>query len=265
MQSFVVRVVCAVLATEDKNRSSLISSFLISFSPQDRLYYVALKHHPRQNLPISEASRTSGEMIHKQVHFFNIDTELVYWNFFLDFGPLNLGQLYRFCTTLNAKLSSKELESHVVCFYSSMMSKKRANAIYLICAWQVLYLGRTPEESFRGFMRDDNIMDVVSDDDDSDASPKNRSSPPPSPRSSMGAATVCALPPFHDASPGICTYDLNILDCLNGLSKARMYGFFDFDNFDVDEYEHFEQVEVSSCAIGNRMHTQQLPCFLFLQ
>ena len=37
-------------------------------------------------------------------HFFSIDNELVYWNFYLDFGPLNLGQLYRFCMKLNDKL-----------------------------------------------------------------------------------------------------------------------------------------------------------------
>ena len=40
----------------------------------------------------------------KDCHYFSIDEELVYWNFFLDFGPLNLGQLYRFCTILKNKL-----------------------------------------------------------------------------------------------------------------------------------------------------------------
>ena len=34
------------------------------------------------------------------------------------------------------------------------------------------------------------------------------------------------------------------MDCLRGLAKARLYGFFDFATFDVNEYEHFEQVEV---------------------
>ncbi|KAH8078809.1 protein tyrosine/serine/threonine phosphatase [Aureococcus anophagefferens] len=45
---------------------------------------------------------------------FSIDDTLVYWNFFLDFGPLNLGQLYRFCTMLNAKLQSPELRDKVI-------------------------------------------------------------------------------------------------------------------------------------------------------
>jgi hypothetical protein len=38
---------------------------------------------------------------------------------------------------------------------------------------------------------------------------------------------------------------LNILDCLRGLVKARANNFFNFDDFDVKEYEYFEQVEVS--------------------
>lgn len=51
------------------------------------------------------------------------------------------------------------------------------------------------------------------------------------------------FPPFHDASPCACTFDLNILDCLRGLEKACRYRFFDFNTFDVGEYEHYEQVQ----------------------
>lgn len=40
------------------------------------------------------------------------------------------------------------------------------------------------------------------------------------------------------------------MDCLRGLSKARAHGFFDFEDFDVDEYEHFEQVEVRTMERG---------------
>ena len=34
-----------------------------------------------------------------------------------------------------------------------------------------------------------------------------------------------------------------MLDCLKGLHKARACNFFDFDTFDLNEYEHFEAVE----------------------
>lgn len=203
----------------------------------DRLYYAALKSQPRLDLTLTTSN--NGEIKHLPIHFFSIDTELVYWNFFLDFGPLNLGQLYRFSKKLNQKLESAKLKDHVICFCSNTTTAKRANAMFLICAWQMLYMDRTPEEAFRGFRADDpDGMDVVP------TSPaRNESTPPPSPRTSIGNATVCDVPPFHDASPCACTFELTVLDCLRGLRKARMYGFFDYDTFNVEEYEYFEQVE----------------------
>ena len=134
----------------------------------------------------------------------------MYWNFFLDFGPLNLGQLYRFCMKLNYKLNSdKSLAHKHICFFSGTCENKRANAVFLIAAYQVLYLDRSPEEALR-----------------------------------LLRLHTRTLPPFHDASPGRCTYALRVLDCIKGLVKARSFGFFDFSKFDVQEYEHFEQVEV---------------------
>ena len=95
---------------------------------------------------------------------FSIDQELIYWNFFLDFGPLNLGQLYRFSVKLNTLLAQTKKNNNVngteadgaVLFYSSTEDTKRANAIFLICAWQVLQLHRTPEEAFYGFQTPQN-------------------------------------------------------------------------------------------------------------
>ena len=149
----------------------------------------------------------------------------MYWNFFLDFGPLNLGQLVRFCNKLNDKMR----KFPVVCFYSNTVPAKRANAQFLICAWQLLYLDRTPEEAYQGF-------------DSKHIHAESGSLPPVS--NSQGAVTIQELPPFHDASPVACTYDLTVMDCLKGLVKAREHGFFDLETFDVEEYEHFEQVEV---------------------
>jgi cell division cycle 14 len=181
---------------------------------QERLYYVALTGSPANNI----ASK----------HFFSIDAELVYWNFYLDFGPLNLGQLYRydeliniadilsivliafsrrFCQKLNDKLSDPKLKEKAIYFYSGTHGHRRANATYLICSWSQLFLGRTPEEALKPF----------------------RGSAP--------------LPPWHDATPTSCTFNLTVLDTLRGLQKARECGFFDFQSFDIAEYEHYEQVE----------------------
>ena len=244
----------------------------------------------------------------RPIHYFSIDGELVYWNFFLDFGPLNLGQLYRFCRLLNAKLSSVELRDRVVCFYSGIKGSQRANAIYLMCAWSMMYLGRTLDESYHGFEDEEEMEEGGGRGRDaprvvvgSNASlppwsttrgERRRRRQPPTPsgrrrRPPGGSilqrqeeeeeeeqsssshyspfASLHPLPPYHDASPVECTYDLSVRDCLAGLDRARRLGFFRFGNapppppplpsspphataspppaFDIDEYEHFEQVE----------------------
>jgi len=159
---------------------------------KDRLYYIPLKERPVKR---------------KRHAFFSIDDELEYWNFYLDFGPLNLGQLYRFCVILLDILKDPALENKKIFYYSSTQSDKRANAAFLISAFAMIYLNRTPEEAFMPF----------------------RSSPP--------------FPPFHDATPIQCTYNLTIPDCLSGLCEAMKLKYFDFNQFNVEEYEHYERVE----------------------
>lgn len=56
---------------------------------RDRLFWVSLRSRPSDTA---------------DAHFFCVDDTFVYWNFFLDFGPYNLGQLYRFCQIMSDKL-----------------------------------------------------------------------------------------------------------------------------------------------------------------
>lgn len=203
---------------------------------------------------------------------FCIDDELVYWNFFWDFGPLNLGQLYRFTVLLNSML--QDPKGPVVLFYSSINSAKRTNAIYLICAWQVLELKRSPEQAIFGF----DFYNTHSQTPESAAEIetlqssnklRRRSQPPLYPLTGIGQQTVAPLPPFHDASPIVCTYNLTLMHCLQGLVKAKQFNFFDWDSFDVEEYEHFEQVEVRIRSKMNKLVVDEeekdiLTLFLFL-
>jgi hypothetical protein len=39
---------------------------------------------------------------------------MIYWNFYLDFGPLNLGHVYRFCQLLNNKLSEPKFKEKII-------------------------------------------------------------------------------------------------------------------------------------------------------
>lgn len=233
----------------------LTTSVFFYLPLQERLYYAALSklppsHNILATIPKRKTTTTNGDGEDaqqqdkgpkKQIHFFCIDNELVYWNFFLDFGPLNTGQLVRFSKKLNDKLR----KFPAVCFYSNTVPAKRANAIFLICAWQMLFLDRTPEQAYAGFDTKNELTESINKsagNETSSAGSNIYSLPPVS--QSQGAPTIAPLPPFHDASPCQCTYELTVFDCLKGLQKARLHNFFDLETFDVEEYEYFEQVEV---------------------
>uniref|UniRef100_A0A8C2Z1P0 protein-tyrosine-phosphatase n=1 Tax=Cyclopterus lumpus TaxID=8103 RepID=A0A8C2Z1P0_CYCLU len=130
-------------------------------------------------------------------------------NFYADFGPLNLAMLYRYCCKLNKKLKSFTLARKRIVHYTGFDQRNRSNAAVLIGGYAVIYLKKTPEEAYRALTSGSNSSYL----------------------------------PFRDASFGNCTFNLTVLDCLQGIRKALQHGFFDFEMFDVDEYEHYERVE----------------------
>ncbi|XP_068216660.1 dual specificity protein phosphatase CDC14A isoform X1 [Palaemon carinicauda] len=163
---------------------------------KDRLYFVTLRTSGR---PRSTAN----------THYFSIDEELVYENFYADFGPLNLAMLYRYCQKLNKKLKSLSLAKKKIVHYTTLDPQKRANAAFLIASYSIIYLKKTPEEAYKPLI--------------------SGNSPP-----------FC---PFRDAAYGMSTYHLTLLDCLHAIDKAFKLGFFNFEDFDVDEYEYYEKVQ----------------------
>ncbi|OPJ82375.1 dual specificity protein phosphatase CDC14B isoform C [Patagioenas fasciata monilis] len=84
----------------------------------DRLYFAI-----RCQKPKSGAANT---------HYFCIDDELVYENFYADFGPLSLAMVYRYCCKLNKKLQSFSLIKKKIIHYTGFDQKKQANAAFLI-------------------------------------------------------------------------------------------------------------------------------------
>ncbi|XP_073347630.1 dual specificity protein phosphatase CDC14AB-like [Pagrus major] len=142
-------------------------------------------------------------------HYFSTDEEFIYESFYADFGPFNLAMLYRYCCKLNKKLRSFTMSRKKLVHYTSFDQKKRANDAVLIGAFAVIYLKRSPEEAYRTLISGNNT----------------------------------AYLPFRDAAVGECSFNLTVLDCLQGIRKALQHGFFDFDSFNVEEYEHYERVE----------------------
>ncbi|KAJ8285388.1 hypothetical protein GJAV_G00026250 [Gymnothorax javanicus] len=160
---------------------------------KDHLYFAVLQNKVRST---------------PERHYFCIDEELSYENFYADFGPLNLAMFYRFCCKLTKKLKSLTLSKKKIIFYTCGDQKKQANAAYLIGSYAVMHLQKSPEEAY-----------------------------------SLLVSRNATYLPFRDASFGTCMYNLNILDCLRAISKALQYGWLDFSKFDVEEYEHYERAE----------------------
>ncbi|XP_018410946.1 PREDICTED: dual specificity protein phosphatase CDC14B [Nanorana parkeri] len=141
-------------------------------------------------------------------HYFSTDDELLYENFYADFGPLNLAMLYKYCYKLNKKMKSFALTKKKIVHYTNNDPKKQANAAFLIGCFAIIYLKKLPEEMYR-------ILQL---------------------------GNVSYLP-FRDASFGTCSFHLTLLDCFHAVHKAFQYEFFDFRIFDLEEYQHYERAE----------------------
>jgi cell division cycle 14 len=139
-------------------------------------------------------------------HFFSTDETLVYERFFADFGPLNLGMLYQYCALVRGKLE-KEKERRVI-HVCSTHEHMRANAAYLIGSYMIIFENKTPEEAYLPFVGSPQLIH------------------------------------FRDAAFTICTYNLTVLDCLRGVSRAKASNFLNnFASFPIEEYQRDEKIE----------------------
>ncbi|XP_061482260.1 dual specificity protein phosphatase CDC14B isoform X2 [Rhineura floridana] len=182
----------AVLEGEEPAPRTLRREICIQLT--DRLYFAVLFHKPK-----SGSSST---------HYFCIDDEFIYENFYADFGPLNLAMIYRYCCKLNKKLKSFTMLRKKIVHYSGFDQKKQVNAAFLIGCYTIIYMRESPETVYRHLLSEN----------------------------------VSYLP-FRDAAFGTCSFHLTLLDCFHAINKALRYGFLDFNTFDVDEYEHYERAE----------------------
>lgn len=178
---------------EDTNDLLLCASEFI----KDRLYFVTLK-------TMTKPKSTQN------THYFSIDDELVYENFYDDFGPLNLAMLYHYCQKVNKKLKAVTLRKKKIVHYTIMDPAKRVNAAFLIGSYAILYCKHTAEEAYNCLTNN-----------------------PDSPSFIM----------FRDASVGTPWFEISLIECLSAIYKCHKLGFFNFQDFCVKEYEYFERVE----------------------
>ncbi|GMH47000.1 hypothetical protein TrRE_jg1173, partial [Triparma retinervis] len=146
-------------------------------------------------------------------HYFQTDSVLLYEHFFADHGPLNLGQMVRFCRLLTSLLSQKALESKKLVYVCSSHNHRRSNSIFLICSYMIVCENKTVPESYAPFF---NLT------------------PPPS--------------PFRDAAFSICPYTITVIDALKGLKKAMSLGHFEYESFDPDAYDEMDKLQNGDCT-----------------
>lgn len=115
---------------------------------------------------------------------FSTDSEFVYDPFRSDFGPLNLGHVWRYCEKVHKLLPTKHSTRTNQYVHSCAHDRgKRANSIFLICCYLMVMHGYTPDQAWLPFNK-------------------------------------VRLTPFRDATYGLCQYSLLIIDCLRGLDLA---------------------------------------------
>lgn len=118
-----------------------------------------------------------------EILVFRLANTLTYQSYNQDFGPLSLGQTYKFCFQLQSLLKDPLNENKHVLVYSVTTYNKLANAAYLVGAFQIIVLKKNSTDAFKALQNID-------------------------------------IKPFRDASNGDCTYHCTLLHCLRGLEFA---------------------------------------------
>ncbi|CCD23496.1 phosphoprotein phosphatase CDC14 NDAI_0B04610 [Naumovozyma dairenensis CBS 421] len=143
-----------------------------------------------------------------EIVFFTIEDTLYYNSFHLDFGPMNIGHLYRFAVILHEILNDPINSKKSVVFYSSTFTRERANSACLLCCYMILVQGWTPHQVLQPLAQVD----------------------PP-------------FMPFRDAGYSNADFEITIQDIVYGVWRAKEKGLIDLKNFNLEDYERYEHVE----------------------
>ncbi|KAF9958731.1 cell division control protein 14 [Mortierella alpina] len=141
----------------------------------------------------------------RRTTYLTVDRYLSYQPFFADFGPFDIADVFRFCCLMKERLELAQTQQKVLCLYTQPEDDKRANAAFALCCYMMLLHGKTPEEAYAH-------VEFI----------------------------YPAITPYRDAGCGPSTFSLTILDCLRGLRKGLDRGLLRLDQFDVKEYEYYE-------------------------
>jgi len=140
------------------------------------------------------------------LYFFSCNLHESYIAFARDFGPVNLGTVFRFWRHVRSKAMNPALGGRPLVYYSNCDSGHIANAAFLLSAFMVLEHGMSSDRVVARF---------------DDLGPRS-------------------LVPFRDASVLDSGFRLTLKDCIGGLIKAKASGWFDLKTFNAEEFDRLE-------------------------
>ena len=146
----------------------------------------------------------AGQLQEHQTVYLRIESVAQYEPFCDDFGPMNLGSIHKFCTTLRSYLKTYTTEDIVIC--SEPSDEAETNACLLVGAYMILCLGQPSAQVVRTL-----------------------------------SPALPGLLTYRDISPGPQNFDLRLEDCWEALEKAAELDWLDLDGgFDPEEYAHYD-------------------------
>ena len=183
---------------------------------REKFYFATLRCKPKST------SRT---------HYFTIDDDLRYENFYSDFGPLNLSHIYRYCQKVKQKLESKTLGKKKIVHYTSENQNNRVNAAFLAGCYQIIILNKKAEDVYKLLVCCNRQQQNLYKNDTSFHNIHLT-------HKSARANEVCAqkhqvYKPYRDAALGSPLYLLTLLDCLLAVERAlkhKWLRFWELDN-----------------------------------
>ena len=137
----------------------------------------------------------------------DLEKESTYKNFCNDFGPMNLGMVYRFCSMVEKGL--EESDDLPIVIVSLADRKSLTNAVFLLGAYMIMCMHHSIETILA------KLRPLI---------PK--------------------IGTYRDVSPGDSNFDLRVQDCWAGLLRAKRLYWVDFTPgptcFDDEKYAHYE-------------------------
>ncbi|EPS29972.1 Tyrosine-protein phosphatase cdcA [Penicillium oxalicum] len=190
---------------------------------QDRLYLASYDSTPSSRTPFpfpteqpkspskrsARAQPATPSTKRRSPVYFTVDDTLLYNAFHADFGPLHIGHLYRFAVLFHEILGDPANSDRPVVFYSKTDARSRANAACLVACYMVLIQSWPPHLAL---------------------APIAQADPP--------------YMPFRDAGYSQADFILNIQDVVYGVWKAKEQGLCGLRDFNLEEYEKFERVDM---------------------